>query len=126
MAAIEKEANGVRFIDVNKLEEYPANPKGSIKRVCFHSDHNTFSPAVVEVGHVGNPHKHPHEQLLVCLDGELKVICGGKTYLMQPGQVLIIPSFVEHSAYNETDKPIHIYEVFYPVRMAYDASRPLE
>ncbi len=55
MAAIEIEKNGVRFIDVNKLEEYPANPGGTITRVCFHSDHNTFSPATVKPGHVGTP-----------------------------------------------------------------------
>lgn len=126
MAAIITEKNGVRYIDVNKLEEYPANPKGSITRRVFHSDHNTFSPALVKAGHVGTPHTHPHEQVLVCLDGELKVICGGKTYMMQPGHVLVIPSFVEHSAYNETEQPIHIYEIFYPARMAYEASKPLD
>lgn len=49
-------------------------------------------------GRVYAPHRHPQTKLLVFLAGSMEVRVEGKAYPCKPGDKLIIPGNVEHSA----------------------------
>lgn len=45
------------------------------------------------------PHSHPQEQIMIVLDGYCDEIIQGKIYRVQKGDVIVLPSNVEHGAY---------------------------
>lgn len=49
-------------------------------------------------GHVYQPHTHPETKLLAYLKGEMRVTVDGETYHCKPGDQLLIPGNVVHSA----------------------------
>ena len=49
-------------------------------------------------GSIYHPHTHPETKLLAFLKGSMEVKAGGKEYHCQPGDKLIIPGKVKHSA----------------------------
>src|SRR5205809_854191 len=49
-------------------------------------------------GAVYPPHSHPETKLLAFLHGTMQVLVQGKTYDCSPGDKLIIPGNLEHSA----------------------------
>ncbi len=49
-------------------------------------------------GTVYSPHSHPETKLLAFLQGTMQVRTEGQTYHCTPGDKLIIPGNVEHSA----------------------------
>jgi quercetin dioxygenase-like cupin family protein len=59
-------------------------------------------------------HKHVHEQVSMMLEGRVKFIVGGKDHLVKGGDVLVIPSNVEHSAITLEDS-LSI-DIFTPLR----------
>ena len=59
-------------------------------------------------------HKHPHEQVTNILSGQLEMTVGGVTKICNPGDVVVIPSNVLHSARSITD--CQVIDVFQPVR----------
>ena len=72
-----------------------------------------FEPhAVVE------PHSHPHEQMGLLLEGELKFIIGDETHDVRPGEMWRIPGGVTHSAI-AGDAPVKALDVFHPIREDY-------
>ncbi len=46
-------------------------------------------------------HSHPEEQLIINLSKKKKMRVGNKWYTMQPGDVVLIPSYVEHEGTSE-------------------------
>lgn len=45
------------------------------------------------------PHSHPQEQIMIVLDGYCDEIIQGKIYRVKKGDVIVLPSNVEHGAY---------------------------
>ena len=68
---------------------------------------------------VGKMHSHPHEQMVVVNVGELDVVVDGKSYALQPGDVLHVPSNLEHSA-RAHDTECRILEIFTPARKDFE------
>lgn len=64
------------------------------------------------------PHSHPHEQMGLLLEGELRFTIGGEETLVKPGQMWRIPGGVEHSC-QAGDQPVKALDVFHPVRDDY-------
>jgi len=60
-------------------------------------------------------HHHESEQLSYCLEGALKLAIEGKEITLRPGEVLIIPSNVPHSAVAIED--YRGYDIFSPIRI---------
>src|SRR5438093_11080006 len=44
------------------------------------------------------PHRHPHEQMGMGLEGAFRLVIGDEERIIRPGDVYLIPSDVEHSA----------------------------
>ncbi len=59
-------------------------------------------------------HHHESEQLSCCLEGALKFEIEGKEITLHPGEVLVIPSNVPHSALALED--FRGFDIFSPIR----------
>lgn len=59
-------------------------------------------------------HAHPHEQMCVVVNGRLRFRIGDEETQAGPGDVLHIPSGVEHEA--EVLEDAVFFDVFHPVR----------
>lgn len=62
-------------------------------------------------------HRHVHEQITVCLAGELELTVDGFAHLLMPGDSFAIPSDAVHSAVARTRAAG--FDVFHPVREDY-------
>ena len=82
-----------------------------------HSDQMTMVFWEVEADAKIPIHSHPHEQLSQVTEGEFEMYIDGKTLILKPGSVLIIPSNVEHGGRALT--ACKITDTFNPVREDY-------
>jgi quercetin dioxygenase-like cupin family protein len=59
-----------------------------------------FDPILIQdpPGHFYPPHRHPETKLLALLLGEMTVTCGENTFTCHPGDRVLIPGNIEHSA----------------------------
>lgn len=64
------------------------------------------------------PHRHKQEQIMVVLDGYCDEIIEGKLYRVKKGDVIILPSNIEHGAYIY-DQDVQVLDVFGDVRADY-------
>jgi gluconolactonase len=64
------------------------------------------------------PHRHRQEQIMIVLDGYCDEIIEGKLYRVKKGDVVILPSNVEHGAYIH-DEDVHVIDVFGDIRGDY-------
>lgn len=62
-------------------------------------------------------HAHAEEQLVLVLEGEVRIDVGGEARVLRPGQVAVIPSWVPHGAIGESERALTV-EVFAPPRAA--------
>jgi quercetin dioxygenase-like cupin family protein len=61
------------------------------------------------------PHRHEAEQIMIVLDGYADEIVEGKLYRLERGDVIFLPSNVEHGAYlREVD--CRVIDIFSPPR----------
>jgi quercetin dioxygenase-like cupin family protein len=61
------------------------------------------------------PHRHEAEQLMIVLEGYCDEIIEGKLYRVNPGDVILLPSNIEHGAYlREVD--CRVIDIFSPPR----------
>jgi gluconolactonase len=64
------------------------------------------------------PHRHEAEQIMTVLEGYVDEIIQGKLYSAKKGDVLILPSNIEHGAYiGEVD--CRVIDIFSPPREDY-------
>lgn len=64
------------------------------------------------------PHRHKQEQIMTVLDGYCDEIIEGKLYRVKKGDVIILPSNIEHGAYIY-DQDVQVLDVFGDVRGDY-------
>jgi len=64
------------------------------------------------------PHRHVQEQIMIVLDGYCDEIIEGKIYRVKKGDVIILPSNVEHGAYIG-DEDCYAIDVFGSPRSDY-------
>jgi quercetin dioxygenase-like cupin family protein len=64
------------------------------------------------------PHRHKQEQIMIVLDGYCDEIIEGKLYRVQKGDVIVLPSNIEHGAYMY-DQDVTVIDVFGEVRADY-------
>lgn len=67
-----------------------------------------------EAGSVAPGHSHPHEQITLVEKGKLSFVVGGEEMEVRAGEILHIPSGVEHEA--ELLEDAVFYDIFHPVR----------
>ena len=64
------------------------------------------------------PHRHEAEQIMTVLEGYVDEIVEGKLYRLEKGDVVVLPSNIEHGAYlREVD--CRVIDIFSPPRADY-------
>ena len=110
--ASQKEFNErvVHYPDVPTVELAPGSNSHLVSAVNI-----TLSFITVEPNTYFPLHHHKAEQLVIIIDGECDQIMDGKLYPLKKGDVITIPSNVEHGDYI-SDKGLKAIEVFSPPR----------
>ena len=101
-----------KVIALDDIEYF--KPFEGLKAKLIHTDTQTYSFWEIEKGAVLPEHHHVNEQVSIITKGELEFTIGGKTTLMRPGMVAVIPPNVVHSAVAKTD--VEVTDVFLPIR----------
>ena len=60
-------------------------------------------------------HHHESEQILIVMDGAIDLIVEGKRYHLAQGDVIVLPSNIEHEGY-VSDKGLSAIDIFSPPR----------
>jgi quercetin dioxygenase-like cupin family protein len=99
-------------VDLNTVKELTL-AEGITARVV-HADKLSVAHVRFVPGAVAPMHTHPHEQVTSVITGELELTVNGKTTTLTPGQAMVLPPMVPHSARGAT--ACYIIDVFHPVR----------
>jgi quercetin dioxygenase-like cupin family protein len=103
------------FLNLGDFEE--KEPVSGYKVRFVHSENMTFAYWNIEAGASLPHHSHPHEQVANVIEGKFEFTLEGETRVIEPGDVVTIPSNAEHAGKAVTD--CRIIDVFYPVREDY-------
>jgi quercetin dioxygenase-like cupin family protein len=88
-----------------------------IKGRYIHTETSTIGFVEIAKGAHLPAHSHHHEQTSQINKGQLEMTIGGETMILEPGNFVIIPSNVVHSARALTD--CVVTDTFCPVREDY-------
>jgi quercetin dioxygenase-like cupin family protein len=83
----------------------------------LHSESMTVAMWDFDAGCVVATHAHPAEQVTHCSEGVLEVNLDGQVITLQPGDSVVIPSGVPHSA--RAQAAASGFDAFHPVREDY-------
>lgn len=79
----------------------------------------TLSFATIAAGAVGAMHSHPHEQMIVVLEGEADLIMDGKSYYLRAGEAMSVPSNLKHTGQARAGG-CRFLEIFTPARKDFE------
>ena len=102
-------------IDLKNIEIKEIVPGYFVRFV--HSENMTFAFWEIKAGASLPEHSHPHEQLSNVTEGKFRLCVDGKSEILEPNSVVIIPGNTKHSGTAITY--CKITDVFYPVREDY-------
>lgn len=103
------------FIELESIESKELIPGFNVRFV--HSGTMTFAHWVIKAGSILPKHSHEHEQVAHVLEGEFELTIEGKSMVVKPGTIGVIPSNAVHSGKAITD--CRVMDVFYPIREDY-------
>jgi len=109
----EFQARVIRHTDLPMVELVP----GSNSRLVA-GEQSMISFLKMDKGSYFAPHRHHQEQIMIVLEGYCDEIIEGKRYRVQKGDVIILPSNIEHGAYIY-DEDVVVIDVFGEVRADY-------
>ncbi|NMC43320.1 MAG: cupin domain-containing protein [candidate division Zixibacteria bacterium] len=99
-------------VDLNTVKELTL-AEGITARMV-HADKLSVAHVRLLPGAVAPMHVHPHEQVTSVITGELALTVNGETVTLAPGQAVVLPPSVPHSAKAVTT--CYVIDVFHPVR----------
>ena len=80
-----------------KISEQPIKKYGpGISGQMFHVENNTFSQTKFQAGAISPNHKHPMEETISIIEGEMEFTIGKEAKTLSKGEVAIIPSNTMH------------------------------
>lgn len=103
------------FIDVPQLPSKEVL-EGYTAR-AIHTGTMTFIYWIVKKGAAIPLHSHLHEQVAHVLKGQFELTVDGKTEVLEPGKVAVIPPHITHGGRAVTD--CELLDVFLPEREDY-------
>ena len=80
----------------------------------IHSDNMTVTFVDIKAGAELPEHSHPHEQITFVREGKLQIVMNDIDYLLEKGEVLVIPSNAPHKGLAISD--CRVLDVFNPIR----------
>jgi quercetin dioxygenase-like cupin family protein len=103
------------FITLDELSTKEPIPGCFAKFV--HSEQMTLASWEIGANTLFPEHSHPHEQIMLVVEGEFELTVGAESKVVRPGVVAVIPSGVSHSGRALTD--CRVIDAFHPVREDY-------
>ena len=79
----------------------------------------TLSFATILPNTAGAMHSHPHEQMIVVLEGTVDIILEGKIYGLKAGEVMSVPSNLQHTGM-ALEHGCRLLEIFTPARKDFE------
>lgn len=101
-----------RIDDLDTRELFP----GFTARLV-HTPRTSYSFVAATAGSMFPEHQHPHEQVVMVLDGELELVVSGEPHRLTPGTAFVIPPEMPHSGRAVTS--CRVLDVFAPTREDY-------
>ncbi len=108
-----KEEFAARVAHYPDVPEVQLNP-GSMSRIVS-TDKVMLSFLTQEANAYFPPHRHEAEQVMIVIDGGQDEIVEGKLYPLKKGDVIVLPSNVEHGGYIHDTGCVAI-DIFIPPR----------
>jgi quercetin dioxygenase-like cupin family protein len=102
----------VNLKDVDIREIFPG-----FRARLVHTDRASLSFVEIDAGASFPEHRHPHEQTVTMLEGELELVVAGRAHRLTPGQAFVIPPDVAHAGTAISN--CRVLDVFAPVREDY-------
>ncbi|MEA3345170.1 MAG: cupin domain-containing protein [Chloroflexota bacterium] len=103
----------VRASEVEPVEMLP----GIQRRTLADGERLMITQVLISQGTELPAHSHPHEQISYIVSGELEMRVGDQSYHLRPGDSLLLPSGMEHSALALQD--VVVIDTFSPPREEY-------
>ena len=100
----------IRYRDVPAIGLAPG-----LKTHIIAAERMTLSMASGEPNAHLPSHHHESEQILIVMDGAIDLVVEGKKYHIAKGDVIVLPSNIEHEGY-VSDKGLSAIDIFSPPR----------
>ena len=81
-------------------------------------DPATFSEALNKDGSAPG-HQHPFDMFIYVIEGDLRFHAGGVEHFLKAGDFIYVPRDIFHGGRPSSDKPVHLLEIFAPIRTDY-------
>ena len=104
-----------RYADVPAIELAPG-----IETRIISTEKSTISFVSAEPNAPLPLHRHENEQIVIVTDGAIDFVIEGKQYHVEKGDIIVLPSNIEHGAYF-SDKGTRAIDVFSPPRQDFVA-----
>jgi quercetin dioxygenase-like cupin family protein len=101
-------------IDWSKMEWKKI--REGVYQKAFTGEGATLALHKLHPGHEPRPHKHPNEQIVYIMEGEVDFHVGEEIYRLGAGGLLVIPPNIMHYAEVIGDKIVLNLDVFTPKR----------
>ena len=98
------------------LAEIPVTPLwDGLDARLIHGENATFSVIEIAPNAIASEHRHPHDQIGLCVKGELTLTIDGIARTLRPGDTWCIPPNVVHDAAGGPEGAV-VVEIWGPVR----------
>lgn len=104
-------------VDWSKLDWQPV--RAGVDRKAFSGEGATLALHRLKPGHAPRPHKHPYEQIVYIMKGQVDFHVGGEVIRLGPGGLLTVPPDVMHHAEVVGEEEVLNLDVFTPRRAEY-------
>ena len=103
--------------DVSSVPQFNLSPQITTRIVP--GKDLTLSFSSVAPHSAGALHSHPHEQMIFVLSGSVDIVLAGKRYGLKTGDVIWVPSNLEHTGITGNE-PCDMIEIFTPARKDFE------
>jgi quercetin dioxygenase-like cupin family protein len=107
----------IHQIDWSKMDWQPV--REGVDRKAFTGQGATVALHRLMPGHTPSPHKHPHEQIVYIMAGQIRFHVGAEHTLLGPGGLLVVPPDTMHWGEVVGNEPVLNLDVFTPARPEY-------
>ena len=104
-------------LDPLRVEEWSLNRHTGVSAKLLADGQNMTVLYTTWMGHAKAPeHTHLHEQMGLCLQGEIIFVINGEEFTVRAGEFYNIPGNVPHAERNDRSEPAILVDFFSPPR----------